>query len=63
MSLNLRMDKENEAYLHNGELLHFMSKQWHETYRQMDGSRKDHPEWGNPDSGRQTWYALTISRH
>jgi hypothetical protein len=25
----------------------------------MDGTRKDNPEWGNPDPGRQIWYVLT----
>ena len=25
----------------------------------MDGTRKDHPEWGNPITKEHTWYALT----
>jgi hypothetical protein len=28
----------------------------------MDGTRKDHPEEGNPDLVRQTWYVLTRGR-
>ena len=27
--------------------------------RRMDGSRKYHPEWGNPITKEVTWYALT----
>jgi hypothetical protein len=25
----------------------------------MDGTRKYHPEWGNPIAKERTWYALT----
>ena len=25
----------------------------------MDGTRKYHPEWGNPVTKEHTWYALT----
>jgi hypothetical protein len=28
-------------------------------FRQMNGTRKDHPEWGNPEPKRKTWYILT----
>jgi len=27
--------------------------------RQMDGTRKYHPEWGNSVTKKHTWYALT----
>jgi hypothetical protein len=26
---------------------------------QMDGTRKDHSEWGNSDPERQIWYVVT----
>jgi hypothetical protein len=25
----------------------------------MGGTRKYHPEWGNPDTKEHTWYVLT----
>jgi hypothetical protein len=44
MALNRGMDTENVIYLHNGVLLSH-EKQWlHEVHRQMDGTRKYHPE-------------------
>jgi hypothetical protein len=27
--------------------------------RQMDGTRKYHPKWGNPDPEGHAWYVLT----
>jgi hypothetical protein len=37
-----------------------IKKQWiHEILWQMDGTRKYHPEWGNPITKEYTWYALT----
>jgi hypothetical protein len=35
----------------------FIIQGW-EICRQMDGTRKDHPECGNPDPERQMWYVL-----
>jgi hypothetical protein len=59
MSFNRRIDTENEVHLHNGALLSY-SKQWiHEILRQMDRTRKYHPEWGNPFAKEHTWYVLT----
>jgi len=35
------------------------TKQWlHEILRQMDGTRKYHPEWDNPVIKEHTWHAL-----
>ena len=48
----------NVVQLHNG-VLH-SKKKWHlENYRQMDGSRKHHNEWGN--SERQIYLYSLIS--
>ncbi|KAL6087290.1 hypothetical protein STEG23_026147, partial [Scotinomys teguina] len=44
MPFNRRMDKENVVHIHNG-VLHSREKQrLHEICRQMDGTRKCHPE-------------------
>ena len=57
--LYLRMDKDNVVHLHNGVLLCVKKKWLDEIFRQINGTRKNHPEWGNPDSEKQIWYALT----
>jgi hypothetical protein len=44
MSLNRGMDTENVVHLHNGVLPRYLKKSYHEILRQMDGSRKYHPE-------------------
>jgi hypothetical protein len=44
MSFNRGMDTENVVHLHNGVLVSYC-KQWiHEILRQMDRTRKYHPE-------------------
>jgi len=58
MPFNRKMDTENVVHLHNGILLSYQ-KQWlYEIHRQMDGTENYHPEWGNPITGKDTWYAL-----
>jgi hypothetical protein len=32
---------------------------WFFFFKQMDGSRKYHPQWGNSDSKEHAWYVLT----
>jgi hypothetical protein len=59
MSLNRGMDAENVVLLHNGVLLSYLKQRLHEILRQMDGSRKYHPECANPITKEHTWYALT----
>jgi len=45
MPFNRGMDTENVVHLHYGVLLNYQ-KQWlHEIHRQMDGTRKYHPDW------------------
>jgi hypothetical protein len=57
MSFNRRMDIENVVHLYNG-LLSYL-KQWlHEILKQMNGTRKCHPEWDNPHWKEHTWYTL-----
>jgi hypothetical protein len=59
MSFNSGMDTENVVYLYSGVLLSYW-KQWlNEILRQMDGTRKYHPECGNPITKEHTWYLLT----
>ena len=48
MLLYQKANKENVGHLHNG-VLH-SRKKWH---LEMDVSREQHIEWGNPDSERQ----------
>jgi hypothetical protein len=38
MSLNIGMDTENVAHLHNGILLSYKKQRLHEIHRQMDGT-------------------------
>ena len=50
MSFNRGMVTENVVYLHKGVW-------WiHEILKQMEGTRKHHPEWGNPITTEHTWY-------
>jgi len=59
MPFNRGMDTENVLQLHNWVLSSYQ-KQWLlEILRQMDGTRKYHPEWGNPITEKHIWYALT----
>ena len=59
MSLNRGMYTENVVHLHNGVLLGYW-KQWlHEILRQIDRTRKYHPEWGNPVTKEHIWFVLT----
>jgi len=52
------MDSKNGVHLHNGVLLSYQ-KQWlHEIHKQMEWTRKYHPEWGNSITEKHTWYAL-----
>ena len=42
------MDEENVVHLHNGVLLSGKT-QWNtEIFREMDGTRRNHPELGDP---------------
>ena len=53
------MDKENVVRVYNGVLPSF-KKQWcHEMCKQMDGTKRNPSEWGNPDAERLTGYVLT----
>jgi len=50
--------QRNVVHLHNGVLLSYQ-KQWlHEIHRQMEWTRKYHPEWGYSITEKHTWYAL-----
>ena len=44
MSLNGGMDTEYVVHLHRGVLLSYYKQRIHEIFRQMDLSRKYHPE-------------------
>ena len=58
MSLNGEMCTENVVYLHN-DTTHQL-KQWiREIFRQMVGTGKYHPKWGNPITKEYTWNAIT----
>jgi hypothetical protein len=58
MSHNRRMDTENVVHLHDGVLLRY--KGGHPQFcRQMGGTRKYHPEWGNSDPKAHAWCVLT----
>jgi len=59
MPFNRGMDTENVVHLHNEILLSYQ-KQWlHEIHRQMDWTRKHHPEWDYPITEKYTWCAFT----
>jgi len=60
MPFNRGMDTENVVHLQNGAL-QSNYKQWlHEIHRQVDGTRRYHPEWGNSITKEHTWYVLTV---
>ena len=47
-------------YIYTMEHYLAVKKKWQvEICMQMDGTRKKHSEWGNPDSERWAWYVLT----
>ena len=53
------MNREYVVYIHNGILFHYY-KWWHQEFcKQMDGTKKYHPGWGNPDPEGHAWYVLT----
>jgi hypothetical protein len=58
VSLNRGLNTENVVHLHNGVLCSYQ-KQWiYKILRQMYGSGRYHPKWGNPITKELTWYAL-----
>jgi hypothetical protein len=59
MSLTQRMNTENVVHVHNGRVFSYEKWGHHEFYRQMGGTRKYHPEWGNPETKGHAWYILT----
>ena len=59
MSHDRRMDTENMVHLHNGLLLSYKEWGYPEFCRQINGTRKYHPEWGNSGPKWHTWYVLT----
>ena len=51
---------EKMWYIYTMEYYLAEKKQWKlEIHRQIDGTRRNHPEWGNPVTKWQTWYVLT----
>ena len=53
------MDTEN-VNIYTMEYYSVIKKQrLHDILRQMNGTRKYHPEWGNPVTKEHTWNALT----
>jgi hypothetical protein len=47
-------------YIYTREYNTAMKKQWlHQIFRQMDETRKYHPEWGISITKEHTWYVLT----
>jgi hypothetical protein len=60
MSLNRRTDKEIVVHLHNGEWLSCEKKNdiMKFTGKWIIQKKKNHPEWGNPDTGRQISYGI-----
>jgi hypothetical protein len=52
------MDTENVVHLHNGILFSYWEWGHREFCRQMNRTRKYHPEWGNPDPKRYTWHVI-----
>ena len=59
MSHDRRTDIENMVHLHNGILLSYKEWGYPEFCRQINGTRKYHPEWGNSGPKWHTWYVLT----
>jgi len=52
------MDTENVVHLHNEILLSYQKQCLYEIHRQMVGTGRYHPEWGNPMTEKHTCYAL-----
>ena len=51
---------EKMWYIYTMEYYSAEKKQWNlEICREMDGTRRNHSEGGNPITKRQTWYVLT----
>jgi hypothetical protein len=59
MSIKWRIDTENVVQLCIVILFSYYERGHHEFCRQMDGTRKYHPEWGNPDPKGNAWCVLT----
>jgi hypothetical protein len=59
MSLDRKIDKENVVHLHNGIILSYLKQGHHENFRQINVTRKYHPEHGIPDPKEHTWHVLT----
>ena len=58
MSFSRWMDTKIVVYVHNGVLLSYQ-KQWlYEVFKKIDASREYHPEWDNPVTKEQTYYAV-----
>jgi hypothetical protein len=55
------MDKAYVVHLHNGTLLNDYNQEHHEFHRQMDRTRKYHPEQDNPDPKEHLWYVSLIT--
>jgi hypothetical protein len=51
------MDTDNVVHLYN---IYYSAIKNNEIYRQMDESRKCHPEGGNLVTKDQTWYVLIV---
>ena len=59
MSHDRRMDKENVVHLHSGIVPSYEELGHHEFCRQIDGTRKYHPDWGNSEPKGHASYILT----
>ena len=46
---------EHFSAARNNDIMKFTGK--------IDRTKKDHPECGNPDSERQSWYVLTLNEN
>jgi len=49
IALNGTMESENVVHLHNGILFNYKQREHYEFCRQIEGTRKGHPEGGIPD--------------
>jgi len=58
MLFNKGMDTENVVHLQNGILLSYQKQRLREIHRQMEWTRKYHPEWVYSITEKHTWYAL-----
>jgi hypothetical protein len=59
MSHNRKIATENVVHLQNGILFIYNKQGYPEFCRQMDGTRKHHPERGNSNPKGHAWYSLT----